>query len=105
MERIRYSEEWKMKQVKWAQYHKETRCWKLHYIRNDTEYSTGNYIKKQYVENEIDSSMYRGYITDRLSGDILGKTHRYRTWEDAQCAAERLCKKIGYGERSEISIK
>lgn len=38
----KYSREWKMKHGKWIQRHGDV--WKIHYIENETEYSTGEYL-------------------------------------------------------------
>ena len=38
----KYSREWKLAQGKWIQKHGD--IYKIHYIENDTEYSTGEYL-------------------------------------------------------------
>jgi hypothetical protein len=40
----KFSVEWKLKKGSWIQKHKNH--WKIHYIRYNTEYSTGLYITK-----------------------------------------------------------
>lgn len=47
---------------------------------------------------------YQGLMQDRMTGNTLGATRYYSTWEQAQHATERLDKKYGYGDRSAIKI-
>jgi hypothetical protein len=45
----KYSKEWKLAQGKWIQKHGD--IYKIHYIENDTEYSTGEYLSRKEAEN------------------------------------------------------
>lgn len=47
----KYSKEWKQKQGAWVQNHNGE--FKIHYIENDTEYSTGSYYTKSAAEFDL----------------------------------------------------
>ena len=51
-----YTVEEKRKAGKWVQKHESEKwgkIWKIHYIQNDTEYSTGEYLTKKDAEKEL----------------------------------------------------
>jgi hypothetical protein len=47
----KYSKEWKIKSKKWIQKHGD--IWKIHYIENDTEYSTREYFTAKSAREEL----------------------------------------------------
>jgi hypothetical protein len=53
---IKYSKEWKIKIGAWVQAHTDSygnKIYKVHYIRNENEYSTGKYwSEKEALESE-----------------------------------------------------
>jgi len=50
----KYSIEWKQAQQEkrggWAQYHRESKSWKWHYIQHSTEHRRGDYLTKADCE-------------------------------------------------------
>jgi len=52
----KYSKEWKIKAGKWIQKHHDAtkgNIWKIHYIENDNEYSTGEYFSAKEARGEL----------------------------------------------------
>ena len=47
----KYSKQWKLEKGKWIQKHGD--CWKIHYIENQTEYSTGDYLAAKEARAEL----------------------------------------------------
>ena len=52
---MKYSTEWKNKVGKWVQNHKENgeTIYKIHYIENNTEYSTGQFLTRGDAEEAL----------------------------------------------------
>lgn len=52
----KYSREWKIKEKAWVQSHNDSEgdvFYKIHYIENDTEYSTGVYYTKNSAMEDL----------------------------------------------------
>lgn len=51
----RYSREWKIKKGLWVQpdISNSDKVWRIHYIENETEYSTGSYFTRKEAEDEL----------------------------------------------------
>jgi hypothetical protein len=47
----KYSKEWKELKGKWIQRHGD--IYKIHYIANDTEYSTGEYFTAKSAQDDL----------------------------------------------------
>ena len=53
---MKYTAEWKLKNGAWVQDHESTYCekiYKIHYIENMMEYSTGVYFTKKAAEADL----------------------------------------------------
>jgi hypothetical protein len=53
----KYSKEWKIKKGVWVQKHRDAAkgdLWKIHYIENDTEYSTGEFFTARDARSEME---------------------------------------------------
>jgi hypothetical protein len=52
----KYSVKWKHQQGKWIQDHIDSyghKVWKIHYIRNNTEYSTGRFWNRKEASDAL----------------------------------------------------
>jgi hypothetical protein len=84
----RYSTEWKLAETKkhagWAQYHRDTRNWKWHFVRNDTEYSRGDYLTRNDCEHDNRANTRRYYtISGSFANAITINAFRSPTDRDA----------------------
>ncbi len=53
---VPFSREWKLSKKAWIQDHKNAagdKVYKIHYLENDTEYSTGEYFTKKSANEDL----------------------------------------------------